>query len=136
MIRALGLIEVNGYVVAVEAADAALKAASVTLLGIEKVTGGIVTVKLTGDVGAVKAAVSAGAASADHLGKGIVRTSHVIPRIHEELEKLNLDTRKVEEPVKTTEKVVNIEADSKVQPETVVEVKKEAKAEPNNLPPK
>lgn len=85
MIRALGLIEVNGYLAAVEAADSALKAAGVTLLGLEKVNAAITVVKLTGDVGAVRAAVDAGTAAATALGR--LRTSHVIPRLDEQLTK-------------------------------------------------
>lgn len=83
--KAIGLIEVTGYVAAVEAADSAVKAASVTLIGIEKVKAGISTVKVTGDVGAVKAAVDAAAASADSLG--LLRTCHVIPRVDDQVDK-------------------------------------------------
>lgn len=83
MSRALGLIEVNGYLAAVEAADSALKAAGVTLIGLEKVNAAITVVKLTGDVAAVKAAVDAGTAAAEALGR--LRTSHVIPRLDEQL---------------------------------------------------
>lgn len=83
MSKALGLIEVNGYLAAVEAADSALKAAGVTLLGLEKVNAAITVVKLTGDVAAVKAAVDAGTAAAEALGR--LRTSHVIPRLDDQL---------------------------------------------------
>ncbi len=83
MSRALGLIEVNGYLAAVEAADSALKAAGVTLIGLEKVNAAITVVKLTGDVAAVKAAVDAGTAAAEALGR--LRTSHVIPRLDDQL---------------------------------------------------
>ena len=62
--RALGLIETRGLVGSVEAADAMVKAASVTLVGKEKIGGGFVTVMVRGDVGAVKAATDAGAAAA------------------------------------------------------------------------
>lgn len=81
---ALGLIETVGMVAAVEAADAAVKAANVTLAGYELTRGGgLVTVKLEGDVGAVKAAVSAGVAAAERVNK--VFSSHVIPRPHDEV---------------------------------------------------
>lgn len=83
MSKALGLIEVNGYLAAVEAADSALKAAGVTLIGLEKVNAAITVVKLTGDVAAVKAAVDAGTAAAEALGR--LRTSHVIPKLDEQL---------------------------------------------------
>lgn len=80
---ALGLIETYGYVSAVEAADAALKAADVKLVNLVKVRGGIVTLTLEGEVAAVKAAVDAGAASADRIG--ILLSSHVIARLDEEV---------------------------------------------------
>lgn len=76
--RSLGLIETWGYTAAIEAADAGTKAANVTLLGYEVTLAGLVTVKFQGDVGAVKAAVSAASAAAEKVGK--VVTVHVIPR--------------------------------------------------------
>ncbi|WP_285852961.1 BMC domain-containing protein [Paenibacillus sp. MER 180] len=79
---ALGLVEVRGYLGAVAAADAALKAASVTCIGVEIINGGLVTVKLDGDVGAVQAAVEAGAELAKQLD--VLVTRHVIARMHEE----------------------------------------------------
>ena len=81
--KALGLIEVIGYVPAIEAADSALKAANVKLLGVDKVDGGIMTVKITGDVGAVNAAVAAASSSAEKIGT--LRASHVIPRVQEDV---------------------------------------------------
>lgn len=81
--QALGLIEVVGYPPAVEAADAALKAANVTLLSIAKADAGIMTVEIVGDVGAVTSAVDAGARSAASIG--LVRARHVIPRVEPEL---------------------------------------------------
>jgi len=80
---ALGLIETYGYVGAVEAADAALKAADVSLVNLVKVRGGIMTLTLQGEVSAVKASVDAGAASAERLG--VLLTSHVIARLDEEV---------------------------------------------------
>ncbi|MFH5835181.1 BMC domain-containing protein [Proteiniclasticum sp. C24MP] len=80
---ALGLIETYGYVGAVEAADAALKAADVSLVDLVKVRGGIMTLTLIGEVAAVKASVDAGAASAERLG--VLLTSHVIARLDEEV---------------------------------------------------
>ncbi|MCJ8013550.1 BMC domain-containing protein [Paenibacillus sp. KQZ6P-2] len=79
---ALGLVEVRGYLGAVAVADAALKAASVTCIGVEIIKGGLVTVKLDGDVGAVQAAVEAGAEMAKQLD--VLVTRHVIARMHEE----------------------------------------------------
>jgi microcompartment protein CcmL/EutN len=83
---ALGLIETKGFVGAVEAADAMVKAANVTLVGKEKVGGGFVTILVRGDVGAVKAATDAGAAAARKVGELI--SVHVIPRPHAELVKI------------------------------------------------
>ncbi|MFT9498113.1 BMC domain-containing protein [Anaerosolibacter sp.] len=84
---ALGLIETVGLAAAMEAADTAVKSANVTLLGYENSKGGgLITVKLEGDVGAVKAAVEAGSAAASKINK--VFSKQVIPRPHEEIEKL------------------------------------------------
>ena len=83
---ALGLVETKGLVGAIEAADAMVKAAKVTLLGREKVGGGYVTVMVRGEVGAVKAATDAGAASARRVGELV--SVHVIPRPHAEVEQI------------------------------------------------
>ncbi len=82
--QALGMIETKGLVGAVEAADAMVKAANVTLIGKVQVGGGLVTVMVRGDVGAVKAATDAGAAAAGRVGDLI--SVHVIPRPHGEVE--------------------------------------------------
>ncbi len=84
--EALGMIETRGFVAAVEAADAMLKAAKVTLLGTERIGGGLVTVLVRGDVGAVKAATDAGAAAAEKVGE--LLSIHVIPRPHSDVENL------------------------------------------------
>ena len=78
MTQALGMIETKGLVGAVEAADAMVKAANVSLIGKEQVGGGLVTVFVRGDVGAVKAATDAGAAAAQRVGE--LLSVHVIPR--------------------------------------------------------
>ena len=83
-LNALGMIETKGLVAAIEAADAMVKAANVTLIGKEHVGGGLVTVLVRGDVGAVKAATDAGAAAADRVGELV--SIHVIPRPHSEVE--------------------------------------------------
>ncbi|MGL4738857.1 MAG: BMC domain-containing protein [Cellulosilyticaceae bacterium] len=83
MTEALGLIEVIGYPPAIEAADAALKAANVKLGAVTRVDGGIVTIQILGDVGAVKAAVDAGSSAAERIGT--VRAAHVIPRLESSL---------------------------------------------------
>jgi ethanolamine utilization protein EutM len=82
--QALGMIETRGLVGAIEAADAMVKAANVTLVGKVHVGGGLVTVFVRGDVGAVKAATDAGAAAAERVGE--VKSVHVIPRPHNEVE--------------------------------------------------
>jgi len=84
--NALGMVETRGLVGAIEAADAMVKAANVTLVGKEQVGAGLVTVMVRGDVGAVKAAVDAGAASARAVGE--VVSIHVIPRPHMDTEKI------------------------------------------------
>lgn len=84
--EALGMIETRGLVASVEAADAMVKAAEVVLVGTEKIGSGLVSVMVRGDVGAVKSAVEAGGASATKLGE-IVAT-HVIPRPHDDVEKI------------------------------------------------
>ena len=84
MQHALGLIETRGLVGAIEAADAMVKAAKVKFLGRQKVKGGLVAVMVAGDVGAVKAAVDAGAAACQRVGKLV--SSHVIPRPHDDID--------------------------------------------------
>jgi ethanolamine utilization protein EutM len=84
--NALGLIETRGLVGSIEAADAMVKAANVRLVGKEHVGGGLVTVMVRGDVGAVKAATDAGAAAARRVGE--LLSVHVIPRPHGDLEKI------------------------------------------------
>ena len=82
--NALGMIETKGLIGSIEAADAMVKAANVTLVGKERVGGGIVTVLVRCDVGAVKAATDAGAAAAQRVGE--LLSVHVIPRPHSEVE--------------------------------------------------
>ncbi|MGT2910843.1 BMC domain-containing protein [Streptococcus cameli] len=82
--EALGMIETKGLIGAIEAADAMVKAANVVLVGKELVGGGLVTVLVRGDVGAVKASTDAGAAAAQRVGELI--SVHVIPRPHLEVE--------------------------------------------------
>ena len=81
---ALGFVETVGKTAATLAADAMVKAANVRLVTMQQPGGGIITVVVRGDVGAVKAAVDAGAAAAETVGK--VRSAHVIPRPHEDVE--------------------------------------------------
>lgn len=104
---ALGLIETFGYIGAIAGADAAVKAAVVTIKRMEIVKGGIVTVLFTGDVGAVKAAIEAGEAEASRVGK--LRTSHVIASISEDVAEILFNKSKqveiVEEKLEEVQEV-------------------------------
>lgn len=115
---ALGLIEVIGLPPAMEAADAALKAANVTLLAIAKADAGILTIEITGDVGAVTAAVDAGAAAASRIGT--LRAKHVIPRVDESLVgKVITEGTKLFQPKrKATQNLAAIKTNSSMGSET------------------
>ncbi|MGL4798408.1 MAG: BMC domain-containing protein [Cellulosilyticaceae bacterium] len=84
--EALGMVETRGLVAAIEASDAMVKAADVTLVGTEKIGSGLITVMVRGDVGAVKAATEVGAEAAGRLGELVA--VHVIPRPHGEIESI------------------------------------------------
>jgi len=94
--EAIGMIETKGFIAAVEAADAMVKAANVALIGYEKVGAALVTILVQGDVGAVKAATDAGALAARRVGELV--SVHVIPRPHNDVESILSQTadRKVE----------------------------------------
>ena len=94
--EALGMIETKGLIGAIEAADAMVKSANVTLVGKEQVGGGLVTVMVRGDVGAVKAATDAGAAAAEKVGELI--SVHVIARPHTEVDVILPKGRSVQHP--------------------------------------
>jgi len=83
---ALGMVETRGLTAAIEASDAMIKSAEVTLVGTEKIGSGLVTVMVRGDVGAVNAAVDAGSAAASRLGELVA--THVIPSPHADVEKI------------------------------------------------
>jgi len=122
--QALGLIETKGLVAAIESADAMLKAAEVSLLEKTYVGGGLVTIMVCGDVGAVKAATDAGAAAAQRVGE--LLSVHVIPRPHQELNDVVVSTtmlKQTETPATASEKAA-------------VEKKTERKAEPEVKPAK
>ena len=97
MSQAVGLIETVGYVAAYAAADAMVKAANVTMVGREQVGAGLVAITVTGDVGAVKAAVDAGAEAARNVGE--VKSCHVIPRPHADVVRY-FDAPKVDTAIK------------------------------------
>lgn len=85
-LEAIGMVETKGLIGSIEAADAMVKAANVTLIAYEKVGSGLVTVIVRGDVGAVKAAVDAGGEAASRVGE--VKSVHVIARPHSDVEKI------------------------------------------------
>ena len=120
--QALRMIETKGLIGAIEAADAMTKAANVTLIGKEKVGSRLITVMITGDVGAVKAAVDAGAAAAEQVGHLV--GVHVIARPHDEIENI-LKKEVVEKDVieETTEEVVEevIEISPNIISEEIIE---------------
>lgn len=140
MLLALGLVETKGLVGAIEAADAMVKAANVTIIGKEKVVPAMITIKVIGEVAAVKSAVDAGAAAAQRVGQLI--STHVIPRPDYELLKIlpEMETVKKEKPAK--EKIVTkteqVAAEEIVKPEEVKEpvtvVKETITTEIENIP--
>ena len=121
MQQALGLVETKGLVASIEAADAMLKASNVRLVGKEKITAGLVTIMIVGDVAAVKASVDAGAAAAQRVGQLV--SVHVIPKPDDQIEYI-LPYETEETPVEVVEK--------KPVPEKPVEVK--VKTEPEVKP--
>ena len=125
--QALGLIETKGLVPAIVSADAMVKAANVNLLEKTYVGGGLVTITITGDVGAVQAAVAAGSASVKDINETLLISQHVIPRPHEELEGTIISTI----PLIEKEKVKETEVEEKTEEETEekVEEKEEKKIE-------
>ncbi|MFV3012772.1 BMC domain-containing protein [Clostridium botulinum] len=152
--QALGLIETKGLLAAVEAADTMVKSADVSIIEKTYVGGGLVTISVTGDVGAVKASIEAGVAAVKKLDEKFLVSEHVIPRPHEELESIigpntppedppsNDDTENVEDADDTdaventqnedtlqkaedTEKVENTKAVDSVEDTESVEVTKD-----------
>jgi microcompartment protein CcmL/EutN len=121
--EALGLIETIGLVVAIESADAMLKAANVSLLGKTCIGGGLVSVAITGDVAAVQAAVDAGVAAVKNIDDTALLSQHVIPRPHEELNNM------IESKILLKHKNIPIVAPKrdKIENKTKVETKVETK---------
>lgn len=97
--QALGFIETKGLIAATESADAMLKAAAVELVEKTYVGGGLVSIAITGDVGAVKAAVEAGGAAVRRIDENLLVSQHVIPRPHEELKGTVISIEKAEQAV-------------------------------------
>ena len=130
--NALGMIETRGLVGSIEAADAMLKAANVTLASKTHVGGGLVTVMVRGDVGAVKAAVDAGAAAAERVGELI--SVHVIPRPADDVEHI-LDPLTPPEPPAGPEPELEPETERAAEPEPEVEPEPLAQPEPEDPSP-
>lgn len=142
--QALGLIETRGLIAAVESADAMLKAADVALLEKTLVGGGLVTVAVTGEVSAVKAAVDAGAAAVRQLNMGLLISEHVIPRPHGELDDLVIcstpykdrvaatDNEPISQP-EVVEAVETTETTETTETSEVVEIPAELQAEETPL---
>lgn len=134
--QALGMIEVYGYLTAVEALDSALKAANVSRLGVEKVRGGLVTVLVEGDVGAVKAAMDASAAAAERVGTVI--SVHVIPRPADDVTRMLKGGKKPEEPTppepeKPSEPEISLEPDTLSEPESEAMKAEEGEKAPQDV---
>ncbi|GAB6106658.1 BMC domain-containing protein [Fusibacter bizertensis] len=130
MSKAIGLIETNGLVAAIEALDAALKAANVTLQSKELTDGGWVMMTVTGDVGSVTAAIDAASAAADRVGQLI--SAHVIPRLSDEVFALVAPVIQAK-PVVTKEVIDVKEADEEPEAEIEVLVVKSEKKEVDAL---
>lgn len=152
--QAIGMIETKGLLAAIEAADTMLKAADVTFLEKQKVGGGRITVLVTGDVGAVKAAVDAGVMAVKQIQEDCLLACHVIPRPHEETMELFEATKSIEiltqvenpvvvetpEPVKVSKPVETSESVKSSEPvETPEQVKTSEPVEtsaPTEIPTK
>ena len=133
---ALGMIETKGLVAAIEAADAMLKSANVSLMGYEKIGHGLITVMVRGDVGAVKAAVDSGAAAAKNIGE--VVSVHVIARPDNSISKTfhKEEVEKTQE-VKKKEKVKEVkeeksEKQEKLAPTSEDETEKKSEKQEDN----
>lgn len=118
--KALGMIETRGLVAAIEVLDAALKTADVEIVNRHIVKGGIVTVEICGDVGAVKVATEAGAAAAKRLGNFI--SSHVIARPDEMVYEMIEQEKTIENIVKEKEETTNEEIEKKEEPKVKEEI--------------
>lgn len=129
--QALGLIETKGLVPAIISADAMVKAANVNLLEKTYVGGGLVTITIIGDVGAVQAAVEAGSASVKDINEASLISQHVIPRPHEELEDTVISTIPLIEKENLKEAEVEEKAEEKT--EEKVEEKEEKKVEETDI---
>jgi len=113
--QALGLIETKGLIAAIESADAMLKAADVNLLEKTYVGGGLVSIIVTGDVGAVKAAVEAGGAAVRKINSALLVSEHVIPRPHEDLEHIMIPAAPLKNVEISTVQLAKTESEEQVK---------------------
>ena len=127
--KALGMIETIGLVGAIEAADTALKTAEVEIVNRHIVKGGIVTVELSGDVGAIKVAVEAGAKAAKRLG--VFVSSHVIARPDEMVSKM-IEENSIIDAENTTEEITEIIEEKELEKE-MMEIKEEIGTEETEI---
>ncbi|MBU3145256.1 BMC domain-containing protein [Clostridium sp. CF012] len=119
--QALGLIETKGLIAAIESADAMLKAADVNLLEKTYVGGGLVSIIVTGDVGAVKAAVDAGGAAVRKINSNLLVSEHVIPRPHEDLEYIIIPAAPLKNGEMATYQLAKTESDEEDTAKVTVE---------------
>ncbi len=124
--QALGLIETKGLLAAIEAADTMVKSADVSIIEKTYVGGGLVTISITGDVGAVKASVEAGAAAVKKLDEEFLVSQHVIPRPHEELKSI-IGPNNPEDDLVSNEEVENENNMDNVEDAEKLEVVEEVK---------
>jgi microcompartment protein CcmL/EutN len=127
--QALGLIETKGLIAAIESADAMLKAADVNLLEKTYVGGGLVSIVVTGDVGAVKAAVEAGEAAVRKINSTALVSQHVIPRPHEDLDKIILSAVPMKNEDISTTQLEKTKTQEKQEVKIIEEVNKEVPVE-------
>jgi microcompartment protein CcmL/EutN len=127
--QALGLIETKGLIAAIESADAMLKAADVNLLEKTYVGGGLVSIVVTGDVGAVKAAVEAGEAAVRKINSSALVSQHVIPRPHEDLNKIILSAVPLKNEDISTTQLAKMKTQEAQEIEIIEEINKEVPVE-------
>ena len=110
--QALGLIETNGLIAAIESSDVMLKTSEVSLINREFVGGGLVTISVCVDVGAVKTAVDAGASAVDQLGENLLVSKHVIARPDSEIDKIVKNKKDTDTSVESSQEVNDQQVDN------------------------
>jgi microcompartment protein CcmL/EutN len=131
--QALGLIETKGLIAAIESADAMLKAADVKLIERTIVGGGLVSIVVTGDVGAVKAAVEAGGAAIRKINSTLLVSQHVIPRPHEDLDNIIISASPLKNGDRSTAESAKNESAEKKEFEIIEQEPKEVSIEPEEI---